>query len=107
MGLIPSMVAEYSPAGIVVERDTDAGLHFSGILTGVETSVTDAKYHVHGPNPAPGDKQGYTCETAGLGGHFYTGDIDVWSDSMVKVSLAQGYPLGRRGEPSPQDAVAL
>lgn len=107
MGLIPSMVAEYSPSGIVVERDTDAGLHFSGILTGVETSVTDAKYHVHGPNPAPGDKQGYTCETAGLGGHYYTGDIDIWSESKVKVSLAQGYPLGPREEPSPQDAVAL
>ena len=108
IGLIPSAdstIAGYSPSGIVVERDTDDGLHFSGILTGVETSVT-SKYHVHGPNFLD-PKQGYTCESAGLGGHFYTGYTDIWSDSKLKVSLAQGRPLGPRGEPSPQDAVAL
>ena len=87
MGLIPSAAssaAEFSPAGIVVERDTDDGLHFSGILTGVEPSVTNAEYHVHGPSVKTG-QQGYTCEQAGVGGHYYSGGIDPWSDRMGKV----------------------
>ena len=89
MGLIPSAAssaAEFSPAGIVVERDTDDGLHFSGILTGVEPSVTNAEYHVHGPQITYGaTKQGYTCEEAGLGGHYFSGYVDPWSDRMGKV----------------------
>ena len=89
MGLIPSAAssaAEFSPAGIVVERDTDDGLHFSGILTGVEPSVTNAEYHVHGPQITYGaTKQGYTCEEVGLGGHYFSGYVDPWSDRMGKV----------------------
>ena len=88
MGLIPSAAssaAQFSPAGIVVERDTDDGLHFSGILTGVEPSVTNAEYHVHGPNAKTPGQQGYTCEQTGVGGHYYSGGIDPWSDRMGKV----------------------
>ena len=88
MGLIPSAAssaAEFSPAGIVVERDTDDGLHFSGILTGVEPSVTNAEYHVHGPSAKTPGQQGYTCEQTGVGGHYYSGGIDPWSDRMGKV----------------------
>ena len=87
MGLIPSppsSAAGFSPAGIVVERDTDDGLHFSGILTGVEPSVT-AKYHVHGPNMYDA-RQGYTCEQAGVGLHYFSGYVDPWSDRIGKVS---------------------
>ena len=112
MGLIPSAASSinYSPAGIVVERDTDNGLHFSGILTGVETDAT-AEFHVHGPNKFI-YQQGYTCEAAGVGGHFFSGSVDVWSDNVGKVpwlpvadappaalgarSLARGCPLGQR-----------
>ena len=85
MGLIPSAASSinYSPAGIVVERDTDNGLHFSGILTGVETDAT-AEFHVHGPNKFI-YQQGYTCEAAGVGGHFFSGSVDVWSDNVGKV----------------------
>ena len=90
MGLHPSAAssaAEFSPAGIVVERDTDDGLHFSGILTGVEPSVTNAEYHVHGPQITYGaTKQGYTCEEVGVGGHYFSGYVDPWSDRIGKVS---------------------
>ena len=66
MGLVPSAVGttSYSPVGLLVERDTDDGLHISGLLTGVEASVS-AEYHVHGPNPFASNKLGYTCEEAG------------------------------------------
>mmetsp|Transcript_18239 Transcript_18239/g.57351 ORF Transcript_18239/g.57351 Transcript_18239/m.57351 type:complete len:935 (-) Transcript_18239:294-3098(-) len=82
--------AEFSPypgatdarrvSGLAVVTDLSDGIHFAGVITGLEANVTGG-LHVH---------EGYTCrDAAGVGG-LYVGDLS-------KLSWIHGYASDHRG----------
>jgi len=70
IGAYPGLPTSTS-RGTVMIKTTKAGITISGTLSGLESSKTGG-FHIH---------TGTTCSDAALvGGHFYTGSTDPWTD---------------------------
>jgi len=70
IGTYPGYTGSLMVRGLLIERDTSAGLAISGVVGGLQPSVTGG-WHVH---------SGYTCAGAsGVGGHYFTPpETDPW-----------------------------
>merc|ERR1719450_288002 len=82
IGSYPGYMGTLAPRGLLIERDTSTGLSISGVVGGLEPSVTNAGWHVH---------SGYTCaDASGVFGHYFPeGEADIWLNTKYTTD-AQG-----------------